>query len=85
MKIYGFGVTKNAVTMNVKKTKYMSFGTWQRLDQYKENNVILSNQSLEKTVTYKYLGTYLDSNLNFVRRANETKKLVNLKLNVYLK
>ena len=58
----------------------MSFGTRQRLDLCSKNVVNLNNQNLQKTDTYKYLGTYLDSNLNFVPQANKTIKLVNFKL-----
>ena len=41
---------ENAITMNVKKTKYMSFGTRQRLDLCSQNVVNLNNQNLKKLI-----------------------------------
>ena len=39
---------QNAITMNVKKTKYMSFGTRQRLNLCSQNTETLYNKTLEK-------------------------------------
>ena len=71
---------QNAITMNVKKTKYMSFGTRQRLNLCSQNTETLYNKTLEKADSYTYLGTLLYSNLNFTCQANETIKLVNFRL-----
>ena len=57
--------------MNVKKTKSMVFGTRQKVAE--DNNVqfCVNNRPLEIVPLYKYLGTYVDSELNFVRQSNE--------------
>ena len=66
--------------MNTKKTKYMKFGTRQRLETVDMLDINLCNNQLEHVGNYKYLGTFLDTQLNFVRQANETIKIVNHKL-----
>ena len=71
---------QNDITVNVKKTKTMTFGTWYTLAQADELNLNLQGTNLENVDHYKYLGSYVDIKLNFVRQANETIRLVNHKL-----
>ena len=71
---------KNAIMMNVKKTQSMVFGTRQRLAELGQFNFSIDNRQLETVPSYKYLGTYLDSELNFVRQSNETIKSISYKL-----
>ena len=70
----------NAITINVKKTKSMTFGTWYTLGQAEELSLVLNEINIDNVKSYKYLGTYLDERLNFERQANETIRLVNHKL-----
>ena len=58
--------------MNIKKTKYMKFGTRQKLETVDAPNQQLHNVRIEHVDHYKYLGTFLDSKLTFVKQANET-------------
>ena len=71
---------QNAITMSVKKTKFMKFGTRQKLETIDIPNISINNTPLDHVENYKYLGTFLDSKLNFERQANETIKIVNHKL-----
>ena len=66
--------------MNVKKTKCMVFGTRQKLKYLNPAHFSIDNRELEMVQHYKYLGTYVDSELNFTRQSNETIKLVSYKL-----
>ena len=77
--------TQNAITINVKKTKAMTFGTWYTLSRATELKVSLHGTNLENVDVYKYLGTYVDKKLNFERQANETIRLVNHKLHCLIK
>ena len=72
--------TQNAILMNVKKTKSMSFGTRQRLRDEAPPVFSIDGRLLESVPHYKYLGTFVDSELNFTRQAIETTKLVSYKL-----
>ena len=70
----------NAILMNVKKTKSMVFGTRQRLKEVPKPLFRVDDRILECVPSYKYLGTFLDSELNFIRQSNETIKSVSYKL-----
>ena len=72
--------TKNAIMMNVKKTKSMIFGTRHRLNRIPQAVFNVRNRQLESVSCYKYLGTFLDSELNFIRQSNETIKSISFKL-----
>ena len=71
---------KNAITINTKKTKSMTFCTWYTLGDAVDLNLVLNDSSIENVGSYKYLGTILDERLNFEKQANETIRLVNHKL-----
>ena len=69
----------NAIMMNVKKTKSMMFGTRHKLSQLDPVKLYVENRPLDCVSSYKYLGTYVDSEVNFVRQANETIKPISYK------
>ena len=69
----------NAIMMNVKKTKTMVFGTRYKLSQIDAPLLHVNNRFLECVPSYKYLGTYVDSELNFVKQSNETIKSISYK------
>ena len=71
---------QNAIMMNVKKTKTMMFGTRQKLCDSLPLSLYADGRPLECVPTYKYLGTFVDSELNFVRQSNETIKSISYKL-----
>ena len=64
--------------MNVEKTKTMIFGTRHRLKEVSQTTFHVKNRSPE--CVYKYLGTYLDSELIFVKQSNETIRSISYKL-----
>ena len=66
--------------MNTKKTKTMRFGTRQKLADTEALKLYIDGRLLECVPSYKYLGTYVDSELNFVKQSNETIKSISYKL-----
>ena len=69
----------NAIMMNVKKTKTMIFGTKHRLSLADPPQMNVDGRLLECVSSYKYLGTHVDSELNFIRQSNETIKSISYK------
>ncbi len=57
----------NKLTLNVKKTKLMIFGTKNKLRDIPQDQVdlILNNEKIELVRTFKYLGVQLDNMLTF--------------------
>ena len=57
--------TANALTVNIKKTKIMAFGSRNKVKKAKDVVISMGNQKLKQVPSYKYLGMLLDSTLNF--------------------
>ena len=55
----------NALTINIKKTKFMIFGTRSKVKKAKHLKLEISKQPLQKVPSYKYLGVTLDSVLSY--------------------
>ena len=68
--------SKNAIIMSVKKTKAMVFGMRHRLREVPKLNFHVNQKPLGSVSSYKYLGTFLDSELNFIKESNETIKSI---------
>ena len=66
--------------MNVKKIKSMVFGTRYKLNMAPPVIFNVNGRELECVPFYKYLGTCMDSELNFVKQSNETIKSISYKL-----
>ena len=58
----------------------MVFGTRYQLKHQARISFTIEGKELELVPHYKYLGTYVDSELNFTRQSNKTIKLVSYKL-----
>ena len=56
---------ENKMTINIKKTKLMHFGSRATLRRINTQPVSLQGQDIENVHHYKYLGIYLDPTLNF--------------------
>ena len=72
--------TENAIMMNLKKTKSMMFGSKYRLKEAIQAPFYIDGRQLECVPACKYIGTYLDSELTFVRQSNETIKSISYQL-----
>ena len=55
----------NKLTLNVKKTKYITFGLKSQTRRVVNHTVMIGDIRIERVHTYKYLGITLDMNLNF--------------------
>ena len=56
---------KNALTINILKTKFMVFGTRSRLKKLKDTILTVNGQPLQQVPSFKYFGITLDSTLSF--------------------
>ena len=70
----------NKITINIKKTKSVTFGTKHMLKKYDNPRIQLNDSILENVKEYKYLGITLDSTLNFNKHINNILKIVSHKL-----
>jgi retron-type reverse transcriptase len=51
---------KNNLTLNIKKTKFMVFGTRRVLENFKDVSLYYNNDSIERVDVFKYLGVTFD-------------------------
>ena len=66
---------RNQLTMNIKKTKYVTFG----LKKIHNHQLYINENEFEKVISYKYLGITLDMNLNFNIHIENCLKLISHK------
>ena len=69
----------NNLSINIKKTKVMTFGTKQKIDKVPQFTINFKGKNIEQVNTYKYLGIHLDTSLSFKEQINEVSKLVSHK------
>ena len=55
----------NALTINVKKSKYVVYGLKSQTRKIQHHSILMENNVLDKVSSYNYLGVNLDMNLNF--------------------
>ena len=77
--------SKNALTINIKKTKVMTFGSKNKVKKAKNINIKINNEILGHVPTYKYLGIHLDQTLNYKYHSENLLKLINHKLYMFSK
>ena len=70
----------NQLTINIKKTKTMVFGSRHRVKKAGHVDIRIHNESLQQVPSYKYLGLALDSTLNFNQHVQSVLRLVLHKL-----
>jgi hypothetical protein len=67
---------ENRLTMNTKKTQFMIFKTKNMPIFNSFDSITIGSENIYKTSYYKYLGLWLDSNLNFGFHIGKIKKKV---------
>ena len=68
-------LNKNKLTLNVKKTKVMLFGTSIKLARNTDHfEVKIHDTVLEEVKSFKYLGVFLDPCLSWAAHLNQLKK-----------
>ncbi len=55
---------ENRLHLNVKKTKWSLLGTYQKISKAIDIAINVGNAPLEQVSEYKYLGMWIDKNLN---------------------
>ncbi len=60
-----YWMQENRLNLNIKKTKFMRLGSKYRLNKTRQVGLSLNNEVIDTVETFKYLGMYLDSNLQF--------------------
>ena len=73
---------RNKLSLNVKKTKNMLFGTRHRLKNTRCGKISINNTDLEIVNQYKYLGIILDSHLSYAKHLNNVVRMVSHKINL---
>jgi exonuclease III len=76
LRILNSWFTENRLTINSKKTQYMIFKTKNFSNANFFNYITFNNEQIHITENYKYLGLWLDSNLNFNFHISQIKKRV---------
>ena len=77
--------SKNALTINIKKTKVMTFGSKNKVKKAKNVVIKINNEILGHVPTYKYLGIHLDQTLNYKYHSENLLRLINHKLYMFSK
>ena len=70
----------NKLTVNTKKSNFVVYGTKSKVSKVKDVVLKLNGDELNRVPFYKYLGVYLDTNLNFNKHIDVSKKLISHKL-----
>ena len=76
---------RNKLSLNIKKTKNMLFGSRHKLKRTKCDKLLINDAKLEFVSQYKYLGVMLDSNLAFTKHLNNVIRIVSHKINLLAK
>ena len=70
---------RNQLTINIKKTKYVTFGLKSQTRKISNHQLFMNDNKLERVISYKYLGIILDMNLNFNKHIENCLKLISHK------
>ena len=71
---------ENKIFINAKKTKYMLFGSTNKLKKKPDLNIAVGQTKLVRANSYTYLGITLDEQLNYETHVNQVIKRVSDKL-----
>ena len=82
MKKVAIWLTKNKLTLNVKKTKVMLFGSSIKISKNTDNfsRSKINNDVLDHVNSFKYLGVYLDPTLSWKGHLTHVRNSVNRKI-----
>ena len=75
----------NALTINIAKTKVMSFASRSKVKKSKKVKIRVSGDTLKLVPPYKYLGLSLDSTLNFGQHIASIVKTISFKMTLLAK
>ncbi len=72
----------NKLNLNISKCKWMMFGTARKLRHAKATDISIGDVPLEKVQTYKYLGMWMDSQLNWHHHLDKMRAKISQRLGV---
>ena len=72
----------NQLTLNIKKTKLMMFGTWQALSKFKDIRLTYDNNNIEIVDKFKYLGVVFDPHLSWTEHVNYMSSNISKRIGV---
>ena len=70
----------NALTINIQKTKFMTFGTRSKVKRAKDLKVVINGVQIQQVPSFKYLGFTLDSVLSFTNHITALLNIVTHKM-----
>jgi len=73
---------KNKLTLNVKKTKCMVFGSSTKLNKTEKLNITCGNSILEQVSLFKYLGLWFDPNLTWAAHIDKICSKVSQRIGI---
>ena len=82
---FGTWCKSNKLTINTKKSNFVIYGTNQKINRIGNCKLSLQNDQLTRSQSYKYLGVFLDSRLNFNTHIDNCSKIVSHKLYILSK
>ena len=74
--------TSNHLTLNIKKTKLMMFGTWQALSKFKDISLTYDNNDIEIVDKFTYLGFVFDPHLSWSEHVNHMSSNISKRIGV---
>ena len=77
---FGVWCSENALTVNVKKSKVMAFGSKNNIKKSKGNILSLNGEAISFVPNFKFLGVFLDQTLNFRHHIDMLINTLNFKL-----
>ena len=72
----------NQLTLNIKKTKLMMFGTWQNLSKFKNISLTYDDNDIEIVDKFKYLGVVFDPHLSWSEHVNHMSSNISKRIGV---
>ena len=82
---FSYWCNQNKLTVNVKKTKYVIYGTLKLLQKSRNLDLAIKGDKISREQVYKYLGIYLDSHLNFNKHIDYISRIISHKIFVLSK
>ena len=73
---------ENHLTLNIKKTKLMVFGTRHILDKFDNVNVMYNGDFIENVESFKYLGVTFDPLLSWSEHVNHISSKISQRIGI---
>ena len=85
LNIFSCWCRENKLSINAEKTKFVCFGTKQRVKRYRDLKLSLLDTFIQQVPSYKYLGITLECSINFKLQIQQTMNKVSHKLYILSK